>query len=299
MTAPMPASDTADDMFDDVLAVSPPPAAAPADDFFTAEPAAAPVDLMAQTLAPVGGDLLDETAAPSFPSALDAPLAETFLRSAPDAFDADASAFFDDFTMRPAGAAVDPDFDVLDSTAPPMAAAGDSDSSNKDFYTATTIIPAARPPAEMLEETAQFTATAVISAAELQQSLASGGAPSVDMLEENPQFTATAVISAAELQRSLADGAPPSASPPSALAPAHKGDDFFDIDLPIPPLDSPVSRSTALDDFGMDEPVIELPEETPDPFALSAFDESLDAQPLSEETVILPSSPMRTPRRPD
>ena len=246
--APSPASESADDMFDDVLAV-PPPAEA--------------VDLMAQTLPPVGGDLLDETAAPS----LAAPLAETFLRSVPDAFDADASAFFDDFTMRPAGAAVDPDFDPLDSTAPPMVAAGDSDASNKDFYTATTIIPAARPPADMLEETTQFTATAVISAAELQQSLAAG--------------------------------APPVASPPP-LPPAGKGDDFFDIDLPIPPLADPVAHANALNDFGMDEPVIDLPEETSDPFALSvALDESLDAPPLNEETIILPSSPLRTPRNPD
>ena len=284
--APSPASDSADDMFDDVLAV-PPPAEA--------------VDLMAQTLPPVGGDLLDETAAPSF-TALDAPLAETFLRSAPDAFDADASAFFDDFTMRPAGAAPDPDFDLLDATAQPMAAAGDSDFSNKDFYTATTIIPAARPPAELLEDTTQFTATAVISAAELQQSLASGGAPSVDMLEENPQFTATAVILAAELQQSLAAGAPPVASPSPhvpALAPAGNGDDFFDIDLPIPPLADPVAHANALNDFGMDEPVIDLPEETSDPFALSvALDESLDAPPLNEETIVLPSSPLRTPRNP-
>lgn len=250
--APSPAGESADDMFDDVLAV-PPPAEA--------------VDLMAQTLPPVGGDLLDETAAPSL-AAIEAPLAETFLRSAPDAFDADASAFFDDFTMRPAGAAIDPDFDPLDSTAPPMVAAGDSDSSNKDFYTATTIIPAARPPADMLEETTQFTATAVISAAELQQSLAAG--------------------------------APPSASPPPVVAPADKGDDFFDIDLPIPPLADPVAHANALDDFGMDEPVIDLPEETSDPFALSvALDESLDAPPLNEETIILPSSPLRTPRQPD
>lgn len=297
-STPSPASDSAGDMFDDVLAVSP-LAAAPSHDFFAAEAAAAPVDLMAQTLPPVGGDLLDETAAPSL-TALDAPLAETFLRSAPDAFDADASAFFDDFTMRPAGAAPDPDFDPLDSTAPPMAAAGDSDFSNKDFYTATTIIPAARPPAELLEDTTQFTATAVISAAELQQSLASGGAPPADMPEENPQFTATAVISAAELQRSLAAGAPPSASPPLAVAPAGKGDDFFDIDLPIPPLADPVAHANALDDFGMDEPVIDLPEETSDPFALSvALDESLEAPPLNEETIVLPSSPLRTPRNPD
>ncbi len=283
--APSPASDSADDMFDDVLAV-PPPAEA--------------VDLMAQTLPPVGGDLLDETAAPSL-TALDAPLAETFLRSVPDAFDADASAFFDDFTMRPAGAAVDPDFDLLDSTAPPMVAAGDSDASNKDFYTATTIIPAARPPADMLEETTQFTATAVISAAELQQSLAAGAPPPrAEMLEENPQFIATAVISAAELQQSLAAGAPPVASPPPAVAPAGKGDDFFDIDLPIPPLADPVAHANALNDFGMDEPVIDLPEETSDPFALSvALDESLDAPPLNEETIVLPSSPLRTPRNPD
>ena len=280
--APSPASDSADDMFDDVLAV-PPPAEA--------------VDLMAQTLPPVGGDLLDETAAPS----LAAPLAETFLRSVPDAFDADASAFFDDFTMRPAGAAVDPDFDPLDSTAPPMVAAGDSDASNKDFYTATTIIPAARPPADMLEETTQFTATAVISAAGLQQSLAAGAPPPrAERLEENPQFTATAVISAAELQQSLAAGAPPVASPPPAVAPAGKGDDFFDIDLPIPPLADPVAHANALNDFGMDEPVIDLPEETSDPFALSvALDESLDAPPLNEETIVLPSSPLRTPRNPD
>jgi hypothetical protein len=108
------------------------------------------------------------------------------------------------------------------------------------------------------------------------------------------------VISAAELQRSLAAGAPPSASPPLAVAPAGKGDDFFDIDLPIPPLADPVAHANALDDFGMDEPVIDLPEETSDPFALSvALDESLEAPPLNEETIVLPSSPLRTPRNPD
>jgi hypothetical protein len=111
------------------------------------------------------------------------------------------------------------------------------------------------------------------------------------MLEATTQFTATAVISAVEIKQSMA-----AAAPPVAPAPDSNGDDFFDIDLPIPPPSAPASPTHAPDDFGMDEPVIELPEELLMPALPEA---SEDAGALCEDTIVLPTSPLRTPRKSD
>lgn len=127
-------------------------------------------------------DLLGETvhrtmSMPESTMAID-PLGETFIRPDADAptpaaaldanadADADASGFFSDFTMNtPSSTALesgldDADLVPLDITMPPPPAEqrAEETAPSRDFYTATTIIPAVLPSGLMMEDTTAFQA---------------------------------------------------------------------------------------------------------------------------------------------
>lgn len=277
-------------MFDEVL-----PAAAPVDDFFDAAVPAASVapdaDLLEATAPPAddGGfdDLLSETVQRptgrsephSPPDALaetalrpDA-LGETFFREDPGGLDADASGFFDDMTFRPSG----------------MAPAAESLDAELDVLDVTA--PRASKSADEEAPAKDFyTATTII--------------PSAVLPEDPPERTL--VFKAPPLTTAPAGAAPvtPPVPPPAPVA-SDDADDFFMLEPP-----APVEKlDPAFADFGMDDPVIELPTE-PEPAAPPrrvynldttqdvAHFEGDDDPPLSEKTVVLPNSPLARGKRP-
>ena len=265
----------ADDMFDEVLPAATPPGMSVQE-----------AELLDATAPPAAGDLLDDLLGETVqrPQGASDPqtpldglaetalrpdaLGDTFFRDEHSELDADATGFFDDMTMRPAGAAaaelLEADLDVLDITSPRAGRVEDDAAPSKDFYTATTIIPSAVLPEEPVERTLVFKAPPVPAAPELAPTL-----------------------------------------PPPAPAAIEAADDFFMLEPP-PPAAAP---DDGFADFDLPDPVIELPVE-PEPEAtprrvytldvtheLSHF-EGDDEPPLSEKTIVLPTSPLIRGKRP-